>query len=97
MKILLRAAPIFATVVMLSSVAVPARAHTRVFVQGFFPVPYAYAPYAFYGYPPYPYPYAYPYAVSPAVPPPGWETGHWEWRKNRWGRWVEVWIPPHLR
>jgi hypothetical protein len=95
MKILLRAALIFATIVMVLGTAAPARAHTRVFAHGFYPVPYAYGPYPFYAYPPYPY--AYPYVESPAIPPPGWEAGHWEWRKNRWGRWVEVWVPPHLR
>lgn len=95
MKALLRAALIFTVVVGVLGATVPARAHARVFVGGYFPGPYAYAPYPFYGYPPYPY--AYPYAVAPSVLPPGWEAGHWEWRKNRWGRWIEVWVPPHLR
>ena len=71
----------------------PAGAHARVFIGGAFGVPvYPY-------YYPYPYPY-YPYAAYPydyGVPPPGWDPGHWERRQNRWGRWVEVWVPPHLR
>ena len=99
MKALLRAATVLAVATILVGTAVPARAHTQVFVHGFFPAPFAYAPYP-YAYPVYaypPYPYAYPYPVSPALPPPGWEAGHWEWRTNRWGRRVEVWIPPHLR
>ena len=66
----------------------PASAHVRFFVGGGIPV-YPVAPYY---YPYYPYPYA-----GYSVPPPGWDPGHWERRKNRWGRWVEVWIPPHLR
>jgi hypothetical protein len=98
MNVLLRAATVLAVAAIILGTAVP-RAHARVFVHGFFPVPFAYAPYP-YAYPVYaypPYPYAYPYPVSPAIPPPGWEPGHWEWRTNRWGRRVEVWIPPHLR
>ena len=95
MRVLLGAVTVFAAAAAVAGTAVPARAHARVFIQGVFPVPLYPAPYPLYAYPPYPY--AYPYAISPAVPPPGWETGHWEWRKNRWGRWVEVWIPPHLR
>lgn len=100
MRVLRRVATVVIFAAVLVGIAVPARAHARVFIQGVFPIPlypvplYP-APYPVYSYPPYPY--AYPYAISPAVPPPGWETGHWEWRKNRWGRRVEVWIPPHLR
>jgi hypothetical protein len=93
MRSLRRAVTVVVFAAVLLGTAAPARAHARVFIQGVFPVPLYAAPYPAY-YPPYPY--AYPYAISPAVPPPGWETGHWEWRKNRWGRWVEVWIPPHL-
>ena len=72
-----------------------ANAHTRVFIGGTFGVPIYGAPYY---YSPYysPYYYPYPYAGY-SVPPPGWDPGHWEWRQNRWGRWVEVWIPPHLK
>ena len=77
------------TALALGLLAVPSRAsaHVRFFVGGpIYPGPYYYSPYY------YPYPY-----VGYAVPPPGWDPGHWEYRKNRWGRWVEVWIPPHLR
>jgi len=74
----------------------PASGRVRVFVGGVFgaPAPYPYwAPY------PYPYPYyypPYPY-VDYSVPPPGWEAGHWEWRRDAWGRGVWVWVPGHLR
>jgi hypothetical protein len=69
-----------------------ADAHTRVFIGGTFGVPiYPVGPYYY-----SPYYYPYPYAGY-SVPPPGWDPGHWEWRQNRWGRRVEVWIPPHLK
>ena len=69
-----------------------ADAHGRVFIGGAFGVPvYPVAPYYY-----SPYYYPYPYSGY-SVPPPGWDPGHWEWRQNRWGRWVEVWIPPHLK
>ncbi len=77
-----------ALVLLLGAVA-PAGA-TRVIIGGAFGVPVY----------PYYYPYAYPYPYYPydyGVPPPGWDPGHWEWRQNRWGRWVEVWVPPHLQ
>ena len=74
--------------------AAPAHAHTRVFIGGAFGFPgYPAYPYSYY---PYAYP-VYPYPYSDAVPPPGWDPGHWERRQNRWGRWVEVWVPSHLR
>ena len=69
----------------------PADAHTRVFIGGSFGVPVYPGPYYY-----SPYYYPYPYAGY-SVPPPGWDPGHWEWQQNRWGRWVEVWIPPHLK
>jgi len=53
-------------------------------------------PYPFF----YPYPYVgwgYPLGYPYGTPPPGWDPGHWEMRENRWGRRVEVWVPPHLQ
>jgi hypothetical protein len=80
--------------VLVGAAAVPARAHTRVIVGGTFGVP-VYPPYPYY-YPYYPYPYP-PYSYAPAVPPPGWDPGHWEWRYDAWGRPLRVWVPAHLR
>jgi hypothetical protein len=89
---------------LLLAAGAPASAHTRVFIGAGFGVPaygapYAYAPYG------YPYPYAYPYPYyggyyyggGYGVPPPGWEPGHWEWRRDAGGRSIQVWTPPYLR
>jgi hypothetical protein len=78
-------------VLLVVSAAAPARAHTRVFIGGVlgFPAPYPYPRY-------YAYPVPYPAGVDPAVLPPGWAPGHWEWRYDRWGRPYQAWIPPHL-
>lgn len=68
-----------------------ARAHVGVFVGGGYPgyyYPYAY-PYA----DPY---YPYPYYYTEPTPPPGFVAGHWEWRKDAYGRQVPVWVPAHL-
>ena len=70
-----------------------AGAHGRVFI-GIGPVyshPYYYPPPPFL---PYPAPI---WAATPAVPPPGWDPGHWERRHDRGGRPYDVWVPPHLR
>ena len=70
-----------------------AGAHGRVFI-GIGPV---YSPPYYYPPPPF-LPYAAPiWAATPAVPPPGWEPGHWERRHDRGGRPYDVWVPPHLR
>ncbi|MFN8543820.1 MAG: hypothetical protein U0807_06405 [Candidatus Binatia bacterium] len=58
--------------------------------------PYYYPPPVYYPPVAYPYPPAYSYYPAPYAPP-GFVAGHWEYRTNRWGRTVEVWIPPHLR
>ena len=80
-------------VALVMSAAAPARAHVGVGVYVGGPVWDYPAPYPYYApYPP-PYPAAYPYAV----PPPGWVSGHWEWRYDPWGRRYRAWIPPHLR
>ena len=79
--------------------ATAADARVGVFIGLGVPGPYPYYPYSYYPYPYYyppAYPYYYPYYTYSA-PPAGWEQGHWEWRKNRWGRWVEVWVPTHLK
>ena len=95
-RVLMRGVLLAVLVTALGSAIAPAGAHVRVFVGGAFgpvvPYPY-YAPY------PYPYygPYSYPYAPGYAVPPPGWEPGHWESRRDAWGRAVWVWVPGHLR
>jgi hypothetical protein len=88
--------------VLLLAAAVPASAHTRVFIGAGFGVPAYGAPYAYapYGYPyAYPYPYygGYYYGGGYGVPPPGWEPGHWEWRRDAGGRSIQVWTPPYLR
>jgi hypothetical protein len=76
-----------------------ARAHVGVFVGGSwgYPGPYRYYPY--YSYVPYPYDAypSYPWVAPPAVPPPGWVPGHWERRYDARGRYINVWIPEHLR
>jgi hypothetical protein len=84
---------------MVFAVAPQAGAHARIFVGGGFgwptyPVPWGY--YSSYG---YPYAYPYPAYVSGGVPvpPPGWAAGHWEWRRDPWGRSIRVWVPPYLQ
>jgi hypothetical protein len=76
--------------------AIPARAHVRVFVGGGYGVPIV-TPYA---YPYYPAPYAYPYynyyTYTEPVPPPGFVPGHWEWRRDSYGGRIRVWVPAHL-
>ncbi|TMA70091.1 MAG: hypothetical protein E6J68_00630 [Deltaproteobacteria bacterium] len=93
-RILMRGALLAVVTLLLWGAFAPASARVRVFVGGVFgaPAPYPYwAPYPYpYYYPPYPY-------VDYSVPPPGWEAGHWEWRRDAWGRGVWVWVPGHLR
>jgi len=78
-------------ILLLGGAAAPASAHVRIFVGGVLGFPgYAY---------PVVYPYAvpYPYVAYPAFPPPGWVPAHWEWRYDRWGRPLRVWVPAHLQ
>lgn len=68
-----------------------AHAHVRVVVGGRFGVPFV-APYPVYYYPaPYPY-----YYYTEPVPPPGFVPGRWEWRTDRYGGRIRVWVPAHL-
>ena len=89
---LMRGAVLAVLIVMLWGAFAPAAARARVFIGG------AIGPYPWAAYP-YPYPYyaPYPYGWEYSVPPPGWEPGHWESRRDAWGRPVWVWVPGHLR
>lgn len=93
---LMRGALLAILIVMVWGAFAPAGARARVFIGGAIGVPVA--PYPYWAPYPYPYPYyPYPYWGEYSVPPPGWDPGHWESRRDAWGRPVWVWVPGHLR
>ena len=82
-------------VVFLGTMAVPARAHVRVFLG--FGLPVAPYPYAYsYAPPPCYAPYP-PYVAYGAVPPPAWVQGYWTRPVGPWWRHTRVWVPSHAR
>ena len=92
---LMRSAVLAFLLVVFWGASAPAEARARVFIGGAIGVPLA--PYPYWA--PYPYPYyaPYPYGWEYSVPPPGWEPGHWESRRDAWGHSIWVWVPGHLR
>jgi hypothetical protein len=82
-------------VALIGTIALPARAHVRVFLG--FGLPVAPYPYAYSYAPPRcdaPYP---PYVAYGAVPPPAWVPGYWTWRVGPWGRRARAWVPARVR